>query len=108
MAADGARSVIEQRDAAARPFRSAPVASSFRKCEKDKPLPQWRPEPSRVGLANGLLPYVRIGERCVIGLGFFACAVGKLPEGNAEEVLASLRDPERSESSVPDADDCVP
>jgi hypothetical protein len=82
-----------------------------RKCETDeRPLPpecktrnyefDWDPEPSTVGMAGGL-PYVRLGKRCILGLGFFGCALGKLPEPNGG-LFETMRDPDRPRSSVPD------
>lgn len=61
---------------------------------------EWSPEPGRVGVAGGL-PYVRLGKRCVVGLGFFGCAIGDLPEANGR-LFDGMRDPDRYESSVPD------
>jgi hypothetical protein len=60
----------------------------------------WRPEVKKYGL-YGPFPYVTLGERCVIGLGFFGCGIGKLPEANGH-VLDDMRDPDRPRSSVPD------
>lgn len=61
---------------------------------------EWDPEPKRAGFAGGL-PYVRLGKRCVVGLGFFGCAIGDLPEANGE-LFEGMRAPNRRESSVPD------
>lgn len=60
----------------------------------------WKPEPPRAGV-EGLLPYVRIGKRCAVGLGFFGCAVGKLPKADGH-LLDDADDPARPRSSVPD------
>ncbi|HEY0745320.1 MAG TPA: hypothetical protein VGD63_01365 [Steroidobacteraceae bacterium] len=69
-------------------------------CRKyEKPDP-WVPEPNKFGIAGGL-PYVRLGKRCILGLGFFGCGVGKLPEANGH-VLDDMRDADRPRSSVPD------
>lgn len=51
------------------------------KCKPPAHPFQWRPETGRAGFV-GLLPYVRLGKRCVLGLGFFGCAVGTLPSAN--------------------------
>lgn len=51
------------------------------------------------------LPYMMIGERCVIGLGFFGCALGALPEpekGLFDDMRAGLT----QESSIPGVDTC--
>jgi hypothetical protein len=69
-------------------------------CKKRKYTFKWDPEPSTVGM-DGLLPYVLVGKRCAIGLGFFACGIGKLPEPNGD-LFEGMRDPDRPRSSVPD------
>jgi hypothetical protein len=61
---------------------------------------QFEPEPNRVGI-QGLIPYVRIGKRCVVALGGFGCMLGKLPEADGS-VFDDMRDPDRPRSSVPD------
>jgi hypothetical protein len=63
----------------------------------------FEPEPKRVGM-QGLIPYVRIGKRCVVALGAFGCALGKLPEADGT-VFDDMRDPDRPRSSVPDIED---
>ncbi len=64
---------------------------------------EWDPEPDQVGLAEGFIPYVRIGQRCVVGLGFFGCNLSKLPEANSH-LFDGMHDPDRQRSSVPDVD----
>jgi hypothetical protein len=81
-------------DEAARRGEQPPGCHQYR-----KPDP-WSPEPKKFGFAGGL-PFVRLGKRCVLGLGFFGCGVGKLPEPNGH-VLDDMRDPDRPRSSVPD------
>jgi hypothetical protein len=71
-------------------------------CKKDSYEPDWKPEPGRFG-SSGLFPFVRLGERCVVGLGFFGCALGKLPQPDGT-LLEDMRDPNRPTSSVPDID----
>lgn len=75
-----------------------------RKCD---PLPKfdWDPEPEKAGFA-GILPFVRLGKRCVLGLGFFGCGIGKLPEANGE-LFADMDNPNTAEGSVPEVD-CEP
>ncbi len=76
--------------------------SPFR--EKKKPHEfEWDPEPKKGGLAGGFIPYVRIGKRCVVGLGFWGCTLGKLPEANGH-LFDHMSDPDRPRSSVPDYD----
>ncbi|MFL6619767.1 MAG: hypothetical protein ACJ8MH_14275 [Povalibacter sp.] len=71
---------------------------------RPQPAPfEWDPEQPLAGLA-GLLPFVRLGKRCVIGLGFFGCGIGKLPEPNGE-LFKSMNDPDRPRSSVPDSNE---
>lgn len=72
-------------------------------CREPKRPSDWEPEPEKAGFA-GLLPYVRLGKRCVIGLGFFGCGIGKLPEPNGD-VFDAMNDPDRPRSSVPDVDE---
>ena len=69
-------------------------------CRPPPKLTEWEPEPPLGGIAGGL-PFVRLGKRCAIGLGFFACGVGELPKPNGE-VFKSMDDPDRPRSSVPD------
>jgi hypothetical protein len=69
-------------------------------CRQYKSPEAWVPEPKKFGIAGGL-PYVRLGKRCVLGLGFFGCGVGKLPEPNGH-VFDDMLDPDRPRSSVPD------
>lgn len=72
--------------------------------EKRKPKEfEWDPEPDRVGFAPGFIPYVRVGQRCVVGLGFFGCNLSKLPEANSH-LFDGMHDPDRQRSSVPDVD----
>jgi hypothetical protein len=69
-------------------------------CHRYKKPDAWVPEPKKFGISGGL-PYVRLGKRCVLGLGFFGCGVGKLPEPDGH-ALDDMRDPDRPRSSVPD------
>ena len=100
------------RDAAAereqpgpRTFGEHPV-SPYRRCKPRESSFEWDPEPDKAGFAGGL-PFVRLGERCIVGLGFFGCAIGKLPEANGE-LFADMHSAQEPESSVPDLDDCPP
>jgi hypothetical protein len=61
--------------------------------------PRWEPEEKRAGFAP--LPYVRIGKRCIVGLGFFGCTLGKLPDADGS-VFENMYDTERPRSSVPE------
>ena len=79
-----------------------PVPSAFQKKKPPKEFP-WDPEPKKAGLAAGFIPYVVIGQRCVVGLGFFGCALGKKPPANSH-LFDGMHDPDRQRSSVPDVD----
>jgi hypothetical protein len=72
-------------------------------CKKRSYETDWEPEPKRAGM-QGLIPFVRIGKRCVVGLGFFGCAIGKLPEADGT-LFKDMRDPNRPRSSVPELED---
>jgi hypothetical protein len=76
--------------------------SPFREKPKPKEFP-WDPEPDKAGFAAGFIPYVVIGERCVVGLGFFGCALGKKPAPNSH-LFDGMHDPNREHSSVPEID----
>jgi hypothetical protein len=69
---------------------------------RPQPKPfKWDPEPGLFGIAGGL-PFARVGKRCAIGLGFFACGIGALPKPNGQ-LFESMDDPDRPRSSVPDS-----
>jgi hypothetical protein len=112
--AESLRSSIDWRaeGAAAAARQAAPVASAeftpppkaLRKpCEKKKSTWEWNKEEKSYGIAP--LPYVKLGKRCVVGLGFFGCALQKPPEANSH-LLDDMRDGKTSPSSVPDAERC--
>jgi hypothetical protein len=75
--------------------------SMLPRCKKQPRPFEWNPEPKRVGFA-GVLPYVRLGDFCVLGLGFFGCAIGERPRANIH-LFDELHNPDRPRSSVPDA-----
>jgi hypothetical protein len=66
---------------------------------KPKPF-NWDPAPGRFGIAGGL-PYMELGKRCVIGLGFFGCAIGELPPADGT-LFDGMKDGDRERSSVPE------
>jgi hypothetical protein len=97
-----ARAVVE-RNAKSREKRIGEhPPSPFREKPKPKEFP-WDPEPDKAGLAAGFIPYVVIAERCVVGLGFFGCALGKKPPANGH-LFDGMHDPNREHSSVPQID----
>ncbi len=75
--------------------------SALPKCKRSQSSFQWDPEPSTVGV-EGLLPYIRLGKRCVFALVFFGCALGELPKANGH-LFDDLKDRERAQSSVPES-----
>jgi hypothetical protein len=87
----------------ARAFGEIP-ASPYKTCKKKKSSFEWDPEPKKAGLI-GILPYVRLGKRCIVGLGFWGCAVGELPPPNSH-LSDDMHDPNRPTSSVPLLDEC--
>ena len=84
----------------------APPPKALREpCKPRETHMEWNGhEDRRVGFSGGL-PFVKLGKRCVVGLGFFGCALGELPQGNGH-ILDDRMDPERSSASVPDHATC--
>jgi hypothetical protein len=78
---------------------AALTGEQFPECRRYKRPDAWAPEPKRFDIAGGL-PFMRLGKRCVIGLGFFGCGVGKLPDPNSH-VLDDMHEPDRPRSSIP-------
>ncbi|MEZ5457795.1 MAG: hypothetical protein R3E65_00290 [Steroidobacteraceae bacterium] len=78
--------------------------SPYRACKPRKGSWEWKAEPGKVGMA-GPLPYVRVGKRCIVGLGFFGCALGEPPPPN-DKLLDDMRKPDRPRSSVPGPEHC--
>lgn len=64
-----------------------------------KPPPEFKWAPPKAGFSQGL-PYMRLGDRCVIGLGFFGCSLGKPPARG--DLFEGMDDPDRERSSVPE------
>jgi hypothetical protein len=84
-------------------FSSAPKGTR-KPCAPKKSSFEWHPEEKRVGF-SGLLPYVLLGDRCVLGLGFFGCTLGELPEPTSH-LLDDMKEQPRQESSVPTPEYC--
>jgi len=59
---------------------------------------EWHAEMPRVGI-DGLIPYVRIGDTCVVGLGFFGCHE-KMPANS--RLFDGMKNRDAAVSSVPD------
>jgi hypothetical protein len=80
--------------------------SPYRDCQRRKNNFEWKPDAHRTGWANGL-PYVRMGKRCVVGLGFFGCALDpELPPPDGE-LFEDMGTANQMDGSVPGAQDCV-
>lgn len=76
-----ARSLTGRRARKAHPGSGEHPPSPYEDCT---PQPQfaWDPEPKRVGLIDHWLPYLRLGNHCMVTLGMFGCIVGHLPGPN--------------------------
>ncbi|MGH8288030.1 MAG: hypothetical protein ACREV7_03260 [Steroidobacteraceae bacterium] len=76
-----ARSLTSRHGTKVHPGSGEHPPSPYGDCE---PRPQfaWDPEPKRVGLIDHWLPYLRLGDHCIVSLGFFGCVVGQLPGAN--------------------------
>lgn len=79
---------------------SAAPKSFLPPCHRKTRKFEWNPE--RAGFSGGL-PYVRVGERCAIGLGFFGCGFGAKPPARGD-LFEDMDNPERERSSVPSSD----
>ncbi len=86
---------------------SSPPPAMRKPCEPPESSFVWNPELPRAGLTRTPvpLPFVRLGERCVVGLGFFSCNLSPLPEPNSH-LFDDMKDGKTQESSVPDPDVC--
>jgi hypothetical protein len=77
-----ARSLTSQRAKTIVPGSDQHPSSPYADCEQ-QPQFAWDPEPKRIGLIHHWLPYIRLGNHCILSLGFFGCVVGHLPGPNA-------------------------
>jgi len=82
-AAAVARSLTRGRGTQVHPESGEDPPSPYVDCA---PPPQWAwdPQPKRLGLIDHWLPYLRLGDHCIVSLGFFGCVVGHLPEPNGQ------------------------
>lgn len=85
------------------PAFDGPVATLREPCKPRDSSFEWSPAEKKAGLFP--LPYVMIGERCVVGLGFFACALGALPPPN-KHLFDDMQQGLTPGSSVPDPHFC--
>jgi hypothetical protein len=80
-AGEVARSLTDQRGRTVVPGSGEHPSSPYADCASQPQL-AWDPEPTRIGLIDHWLPYLRLGNHCVVSLGFFGCIVGHLPGPN--------------------------
>lgn len=81
---------------------SPPPKVMRKPCKPKESSFEWTPEEKKAGLLP--LPYVRLGN-CVVGLGFFGCALNGTPAANGH-LFDDLQKGDRPESSVPDPHIC--
>lgn len=74
----------------------APGRARVPNCPQPQSTFEWAPP--KAGFSGGL-PYLRVGENCAVGLGFFGCRIGK-KDANGH-LFDRMRDPDRERSSVP-------
>lgn len=76
-----ARSLTSKHGTKVHPGSGEHPPTPYEDCE---PQPQfaWDPEPKRVGLIDHWLPYLRLGNHCIVTLGMFGCVIGQLPAPN--------------------------
>jgi hypothetical protein len=98
------RAAAAEKGPRARAFGTIPE-SPYRPCAKRESSFTWDPEPKKAGFAGGL-PYVRVGKRCIVGLGFFGCEIGALTPANGT-LLDDMKTDYRERSSVPHIDECL-
>jgi len=80
-----------------------PMQGARKPCKPRDSSFDWHPQEERYGLRP--LPYVMVGERCVIGLGFGGCSLSALPEPN-KRLFDDMRNGRTPESSVPHHEAC--
>jgi hypothetical protein len=66
---------------------------------------EWNGEQDRRVTWAGPIPVFRVGKRCIVTLGAFACGLGGQAETNGH-LLDDMRKPDRPRSSVPDPHIC--
>ena len=86
------------------PGTFSPPPKPVRKpCKPRESSFEWNPEQPKAGLLP--LPYVVVGKRCVVGLGFFSCTLGELPPPNSH-LFDDMKEGGERPSSVPDPNIC--
>jgi hypothetical protein len=81
------------------------AASPYRDCQRRKRSWQWIPERKKSGFSGGL-PWVQVSDHCIVGLGFFGCAIGELPPPRGD-LLDDMDTSNQLQSTVPGIEDCV-
>ena len=84
---------------------SAPPKALPKPCVPRKSSMEWNGAEDRSVTWFGPFPVFKIGKRCVVTIGAFACNLGEIPEANSH-LLDDMRAPDRPESSVPDPKIC--
>lgn len=82
-AGEVARSLTDWHGTKVHPGSGEHPLSPYRDCERQAQF-AWDPQPQRVGLIDHWLPYLRLGNHCIVTLGMFGCVVGRLPEPNGQ------------------------
>jgi hypothetical protein len=74
-------------------------------CKPKESSMEWNGDEDRAVTWAGPLPVFKVGKRCVVTIGFFACNLSEIPEANSH-LLDDMRKPDRATSSVPDPSIC--
>lgn len=80
-----------------------PLQKMREPCKPRESSFEWSPEEAKAGLFP--LPYVIIGERCLVTVGFFSCVLGELPPPN-KHLFDDMQAGRTPDSSVPDPNVC--
>jgi hypothetical protein len=80
-----------------------PVQKMREACKPRDSSFEWSPEQEEYGLLP--LPYMMVGERCVVGIRFFSCSLGAMPEPN-KRLFDDMRKGSTPQSSVPSPHTC--
>jgi hypothetical protein len=85
---------------------SAPPATMRKPCEPPESSFKWNPETPRAGFTRTPipLPFVRLGDGCVVGLGFFSCILNALPADG--RLFDDVKEGKAQVWSVPDPNIC--
>ncbi len=84
---------------------SPPPKTLPKPCKPKESSMEWNGDEDRAVTWAGPLPVFKVGKRCVVTIGFFACNLSEIPEANSH-LLDDMRKPDRATSSVPDPNIC--